>query len=259
MLHHTSQEPYSLQESYSSQESYIINGYAIYNGIIEDKLLDEVLKETKEVKDDAQLDCWKNQEVTAVFDLAYHPKVLSILKELYNEDPFPFQTLNFDQSPAIGIHCDTIHFNTEPACWMCGVWIALEDATMENGPLQYFPGSHDLPVIRFQDIGLTPDRNKETLMHNLGIYSAWLHRRNDTMGLKPTTLLCKRGTVLIWHANLMHMSMDPKPGTTRASQVTHYYFKKEGIKYTVPAFDMEKTDTFALERKRFAVSKDGPI
>ena len=93
----------------------------------------------------------------------------------------------------------------------------------------------------------------------LGIYSAWLHRRNDTMGLKPTTLLCKRGTVLIWHANLMHMSMDPKPGTTRASQVTHYYFKKEGIKYTVPAFDMEKTDTFALEQKRFAVSKDGPI
>ena len=96
-------------------------------------------------------------------------------------------------------------------------------------------------------------------MRNLSVYSAWLHKRNDMMGLKPTTLLCKRGTVLIWHANLMHMSMNPKPGTTRASQVTHYYFKKEGIKYIVPAFDMEKTDTFALERKRFAISKDGPI
>ena len=130
---------------------------------------------------------------------------------------------------------------------MCGVWVALEDVTLDNGPLQYFPGSHKLPVITFPDIGLVPKHDKEQLMENLGKYSQWLRDRNDKLNLKPDTLLCKQGTVLIWHANLMHMSITPKPGTTRATQVTHYYFRKRGVRYTVPAFGMEKADALRLD------------
>ena len=32
-----------------------------------------------------------------------------------------------------------------PEGFMCGVWVALEDMDMENGPLVYYPGSHKLP------------------------------------------------------------------------------------------------------------------
>ena len=32
-----------------------------------------------------------------------------------------------------------------PEGFMCGVWVALEDMDMDNGPLVYYPGSHQLP------------------------------------------------------------------------------------------------------------------
>lgn len=222
-------------------------GYVILDDIIEDDLIKSVRRTTKVY--DNPLDRWKRQSVPEIINIAYHPKILKVLRELYDADPFPFQTLNFDSSPAINLHADTIHFNTIPCGWMCGVWVALEDCVIDNGPLQYYPGSHKLPVITFEELGLEPSVNNDILHANLGYYSQWLERRNMEMGLTPETLLCRSGTVLVWHANLMHKSIQPKLGTTRASQVTHYYFRLPSIRYTVPAFGIvhEKEDAFALE------------
>lgn len=232
----------------SNKIEYDRIGFHTVRNVIEEELLDLALAETKIPGE--PLDRWKRQKANGILQIAYHPEILKILTDLYDREPFPFQTLNFDKSPAIGLHCDTIHFNTEPYGWMCGVWIALEDVTMDNGPLQYFPESHKLPVVRFEDIGLEPKKEKEKFHRNLGQYSSWLENRNRELGLEPETLTCKRGTVFIWHANLMHRSITPKPGTTRASQVTHYYFKVPGIRYTVPAFGIEKGDALNLEERR---------
>ena len=40
---------------------------------------------------------------------------------------------------------------TRPGC-MCGVWVALEDMDMDNGPLVYYPGSHKLPWPTWDEI-----------------------------------------------------------------------------------------------------------
>lgn len=238
MLHHQ-----AMPDDYESA------GYIVYQDIIDPDLIASVRDATKVQGN--PLDRWKWQQAPGIVNLAYHPKVLNILRELYEAEPFPFQTLNFNVSPAINIHADTIHFNTIPYGWMCGVWVALEDCTMDNGPLQYYRGSHTLPVVTFEELGLEPSTDNEQLHKNLGNYSQWLENRNASLGLTPDTLLCKAGTVLVWHANLMHKSMQPKPGTTRASQVTHYYFHVPGIRYTVPAFGVEheKSDALVLEHQ----------
>ena len=55
---------------------------------------------------------------------------------------------------AAGPHSDAIHFNSDPPGFMCGVWVALEDIDMDNGPLVYYPGSHKLPEVHDGGLGL---------------------------------------------------------------------------------------------------------
>lgn len=229
-------------------KSYNEMGYAIYPQVVEDKLLDRVIYETRRT-DIEPLDKWKVIENSAIMELAYHNKIMEILEGLYGYRPFPFQTLNFYTSPSIRLHADTIHFHTDPPGWMCGVWIALEDVGEENGPLIYYPESHKLPVVTFEDLGIVPYKDKEILQQNLLVYSDFLSSRVDEEGLKAEKLICEKGSMLVWSSNLYHMSQKPSEGTTRMTQVTHYYFDVPNIKYTVPAFGegTEKVDPFGME------------
>lgn len=217
-------------------------GYIIKNNVIDDLTLNLALRDTK--LGGNPLDKWKYGIVNGICKLASHEVVIEILRDLYELEPFPFQTLNFDKSPGINLHSDTIHFHTDPPGLMCGVWIALENVTMNNGPLVYYPGSHLLPIITLESINLSP--STDSWLSNLGKYSVYLDKKNGHMNSEILT--CKRGTMLIWHANLMHRSLAPKDGTTRASQVTHYYFHTEGVKYLVPAYGMNciKNEVFRL-------------
>lgn len=53
------------------------------------------------------------------------------------------------QQPNIGdavqVHVDSTFLNTDPVDALVGVWIALDDATLENGCLWFIPGSHKGP------------------------------------------------------------------------------------------------------------------
>src|SRR5258706_15149033 len=85
-------------------------------------------------------DAWKT--VPAVKAIARALRVMQLLEHLYRRKPLPFQTLNFRMGSEQKTHSDTVHFNSRPAGYMCGVWVALEDVDRENGPVMYFPGSH---------------------------------------------------------------------------------------------------------------------
>ncbi len=43
---------------------------------------------------------------------------------------------------AVVPHQDATYLYMEPSLKMIGFWIALEDATLENGCLSFIPGSH---------------------------------------------------------------------------------------------------------------------
>lgn len=97
-------------------------------------------------------DAWQHNE--AVRRIAALPEILEVLELLYGRPPIPFQILNFQVGTQQETHTDTIHFNSSPPRFMCGVWVALEDTDAGNGALHYYPGSHALPVYDLDDLGI---------------------------------------------------------------------------------------------------------
>jgi Phytanoyl-CoA dioxygenase (PhyH) len=171
------------------------------------------------------MDGWKISE--AIKAIATAPRVLGILEELYGRKPLPFQTLSFNMPTQQRAHSDTIHFNSKPPGFMAGVWVALEDVDMENGPLFYHPGSQKLPEVTMQDVGVDADHSQ--YLH----YEEYIQRLVKGEDLPIEYGLIKKGQALIWSANLLHGGSPAEdPSRTRRSQVTHFFF--EGTRYYTP-------------------------
>ncbi|HEY9851487.1 MAG TPA: phytanoyl-CoA dioxygenase family protein [Leptolyngbyaceae cyanobacterium] len=167
-------------------------------------------------------DAWKfNDDVKHI---AVAPKVLSILRILYQREPIPFQTLNFPRGTEQSTHSDSIHFHCIPHGFMCGVWLALEDVDSENGPLHYYPGSHKLPYFDLSNLGISGSYQQHPY-ERYDVYEDLLKAVIAKYQLKKVDISIRKGQALIWAANLLHGgSPILDPNRTRHSQVTHYYF-----------------------------------
>jgi len=184
-------------------------------------------------------DAW--QCSPAVREIATSSTILEVLGVLYQNAPVPFQTLNFEYGTEQRAHSDTIHFNTLPHGFMCGVWVALEDIDASNGPLFYYPGSHKLPVFHMSDLGLEPGADR---------YPQYEDRIEQVLGdsnFRRETALLKRGQAFIWSSNIFHGGSRILDATrTRRSQVTHYYFP--GCIYYTPLLSDPQNQRWMLRR-----------
>lgn len=170
-------------------------------------------------------DAWRTSR--AIRDIAVAPRVIGILRALYGRRPLPFQTLNFRVGTQQAAHSDTIHFNSRPSGYMCGVWVALEDIDDDNGPLVYYPGTHKLPEITPQDIGVS------ATFDDYARYEDHLRELIARERLEPRYGTLRKGQALVWAANLLHGGAPQRDAArTRLSQVTHYFF--EGCRYWTP-------------------------
>jgi ectoine hydroxylase-related dioxygenase (phytanoyl-CoA dioxygenase family) len=152
--------------------------------------------------------------------IALAPAVLDLLQALYGRRPYAFQTLNFRVGTQQAPHSDALHFNSKPAGFMCGVWVALEDIDADNGPLVYYPGSHKLPEVTMQDVGVRAKQEEYPR------YEDYIGDLIATENLAPHYALLHKGQALVWAANLLHGGAKQNDlGRTRLSQVTHYLFE----------------------------------
>jgi ectoine hydroxylase-related dioxygenase (phytanoyl-CoA dioxygenase family) len=159
--------------------------------------------------------------------LALAPDVLSVLERLYGRRPLPFQTPNFRTGTQQATHSDAMHFSSEPPGYMCGVWVALEDVDMDNGPLVYYPGSHRLPQVTMQELGLRSERD------DYPEYERYVAEVIEREGLEPHYGVLGRGQALVWASNLLHGGATQRDRSrSRHSQVTHVFF--EGCRYYTP-------------------------
>jgi hypothetical protein len=170
-------------------------------------------------------DAWRIRPTVRA--LAVAPNALAFLEELYGRRPLPFQTINFRRGTQQAAHSDALHFSTVPAGFMAGVWVALEDMDMDNGPLVFYPGSHRLPEVTMEELGVEASRREYKQ------YEEWVQRLLEREGLEPRYGTIAKGQALVWAANLLHGGSPQRDKErSRHSQVTHYFF--EGCRYFTP-------------------------
>ena len=201
-------------------------------------------------------DGWQDSD--AVRAIASHPEILDTLELLYGRKAFPFQTLNFEVGTQQKTHSDTIHFDSLPRGFMAGVWVALEDVDYDNGPLQYYPGSHRLHHF---DLGELGGRDARTGGQQDGFsysrfYEPAIAQLVSDQALEPEFGLLKKGQALIWSANLLHGGSPIKDQTrTRHSQVTHYFF--DNCAYLTPLLG-DQVAGYSLFRQPIDI-RDGSV
>ncbi|MBG28939.1 MAG: phytanoyl-CoA dioxygenase [Opitutae bacterium] len=157
--------------------------------------------------------------------LATNAKILSLLEKLYGRQPIPFQTLNFPVGTQQHFHTDSTHFSSIPERFMCGVWVALEDTDEENGPLEYYPGSHRLPIYTNERIGCSHAPASAPYEHYDKYIEFW-QKLVERENLQRHVFHAKKGQAIIWSANLLHGGISHlNRERTRHSQVTHYFFE----------------------------------
>jgi ectoine hydroxylase-related dioxygenase (phytanoyl-CoA dioxygenase family) len=147
----------------------------------------------------------------------------------YGRRSFAFQTLSFRSGSQQGLHSDTVHFDSDPPGFMCGVWIALEDVSEDSGPLVYYPGSHRLPVMTMAGAGVS---GIPAAADYATFYEPNFRAAVEQSGLPERRLIIPKGWAFVWDANLAHGGAPiTGRGTTRHSLVVHCYLE-ECVYYT---------------------------
>ncbi len=151
-------------------------------------------------------------------------RLIGILNMLMHKEVDLFQSINFFHGSQQKTHSDFVHMTTFPYGNLIAVWVALEDITMENGPLHYYPGSHKLPYIfnrDYDNVGTSTKLGKKLYVDYEAKVEEVVAQHPE---LKKEIFLAKKGDILIWHGNLLHGG-EPvtAPGLTRKSMVFHYY------------------------------------
>jgi hypothetical protein len=106
-------------------------------------------------------------------------------------------------------HQDSFYFPFDPPRPVIGLWLAVTEATLDNGCLHVLPGSHLEPVHLHE-----PDHRPNA---NYGYVEIVDH---DTSAGVP--VLMQPGDVLVFDSHLMHRSTDNVSESRRAAMVFHF-------------------------------------
>lgn len=90
-----------------------------------------------------------------LLDLSRHPELMRVVSKIVDGQPDLLQDMALLKPPRIGRekpwHQDHAYFDYELQTRVVGVWIALDEATTDNGCMVILPGSHRLgPVVHFR-------------------------------------------------------------------------------------------------------------
>lgn len=151
------------------------------------------------------------EEVFAEF--ARRPEVLALVRDLVGTPEVSnfLSQFIFKNAGAWGQpwHQDSYYFPFDPARPVVGVWVAVSEATLENGCLHVLPGSHTEPVHEH-----VPDQRPGALYGYVEIVD---HAMDAS-----TPVLMQPGDLLLFDSHLMHRSTDNVSAGLRAAMVYHY-------------------------------------
>jgi hypothetical protein len=151
-------------------------------------------------------------------DVALEAGLASTLEGLLGEQAVLCDSVNLQRGSARTIHIDSLYTPPRMPHAQVAAWIALEDVHPDAGPLVYFPGSHRIPLYRFNDGTHRAAPEEEADWFDYIDVQIRLRR------LKERRLLARKGDVLIRHGDLVHGSSPIRDASRTLRSMTCQYF-----------------------------------
>lgn len=155
--------------------------------------------------------------------VTFDNKVKEIAKSLKLEDPVICQSMYIFKQPGIGgevlPHQDATFLNTTPMK-LYGLWIALEDATLENGCLWFMPGSHKDGLNGGRQMIRNPDTSEG---QPLTLFTAPPVQYDNS---KFIPVPVKKGSMVVIHGEVVHKSEHNKSNKSREIYTFHLFDQK---------------------------------
>lgn len=207
------------------------NGYMVWSNFFDEKTIDAINNEVAKLTTSSEIDTdYTNKKFRdthkhslLIKEAISDNRIIDTLSFVFGKKVIPFQTMNFIWGSEQKTHSDTIHMSTHPLGYLAAIWIALEDISIDCGPLHYYPGSQKLPYVMSEDFNHSNNSLiiDEEYYHN---YEGKIKEVIQTNKLKKKVFTAKKGDVLVWHANLLHGGEERKNDKlSRKSLVVHYF------------------------------------
>lgn len=137
-----------------------------------------------------------------------------------------YTSLFYERGSAQPMHRDAPYFRTVPENFFFGMWVALEDIDMDNGPLMIHPGGHRIPFVdpsettaRFYE---DPNQAPAISADLWNDYQGRVIAGCRAQGLETKYLTVNAGDTVLWHPWAPHGGAEIKDLTrTRFSTVLH--------------------------------------
>jgi ectoine hydroxylase-related dioxygenase (phytanoyl-CoA dioxygenase family) len=145
-------------------------------------------------------------------DFLRTPEVVAVLVDLLGDDVDCFLSQFIFKNPGAWgqpWHQDSYYFHFDPPRPIVGLWLAVSEATRENGCLHVVPASHREPIHRH-----VADRRPGA---NYGYVEIVDHDMAEAL-----PVLMQPGDLLVFDGHLMHCSTDNESGAPRAAMVFHF-------------------------------------
>ena len=160
----------------------------------------------------------------AMAKLLRAPALTAWLELLLGHAVAPVQSIasRFGREPPV--HTDAVHVSSFPLGQVVAAAIAFEDGAPDSGPLQIYPGTHRLPYIMSQQVGITPvEGHAHWLRAYTDKYEPFMQAQLAQQAPAARTYVPHKGDVLLYHQNLWHAGSTAQAWKkTRRSMVAHY-------------------------------------
>ena len=176
---------------------------------------------------------------------ALYPEIINEVKQLIGENIILWGSSLFCKAEKTGNetpwHQDGEYWPIKPLESIT-VWLAIDEVTNENGPLQYIPGSHlDKKLVEHK----TLDKKNITLNQTL--------KNVDEIRDKAKSVKLKPGMFSIHDVYLLHGSQSNTSGNRRAG-LTYRYMPATSFFDHIGAKEIEKKIGYSLQRQLHLVS-----
>jgi phytanoyl-CoA hydroxylase len=151
---------------------------------------------------------WFTKHEPRLDAIAHHPRLIDVVTRIMEEPPVLFQDMALLKPPHIGRekpwHQDHAYFDLALDTLVMGAWVALDEATTENGCMIIVPGSHRQgPVVHFKR-------------------RDWQICDTDVNNQHAVAVPLEPGGVLIFHSLIHHGTPTNHSGLRRRAVQFHY-------------------------------------